>query len=78
MCFHHPPLPKHFTRIPCTFIRNPSYFRYEVDRRLRKLTAPASIDATVYLAYIHAATADPIAEPLTGVTGNEMAGPSYR
>jgi hypothetical protein len=54
-------------------VRGPPVFALEVDARLRELRAPCSRLAWVYLAYLHAATAGPFPDPLTGLQGTESA-----
>ncbi len=54
-------------------VRGPPIFALEIDARLRELKAPCSRLAWVYLAYLHAATAGPFPDPLTGLQGTESA-----
>ena len=54
-------------------MRSPALFAYEYQPVLRRLKAANSIEACLYLALLHAATAQPLADPFTGVTGTEMA-----
>ena len=49
------------------------YFKYDVDTRLQQLRAPPGVEASVFLARLHASTASPLPEPFTGLTGTEMA-----
>ena len=53
--------------------RSPKVFAYEYQPTLRRLKAAHSIEACLYLALLHAATAQPLADPFTGLTGTEMA-----
>ena len=53
--------------------RSPALFDYEYQSVLRRLKAANSFEACLYLALLHAATAQPLADPFTGVTGTEMA-----
>ena len=54
-------------------VRGPPVFALEIDARLREVRAPCSRLAWVYLAYLHAATAGPFPDPLTGLQGTESA-----
>ena len=53
--------------------RSPAVFAYEYQPVLRRLKAANSIEACLFLALLHAATARPLADTFTGVTGTEMA-----
>jgi hypothetical protein len=54
-------------------LRHPTFFTYEVDSRLRVLKAGRSQSAWLYLAALHAATASPLPDCFSGLTGTEMA-----
>ncbi|KAG5190982.1 hypothetical protein JKP88DRAFT_275030 [Tribonema minus] len=54
-------------------IASPPYFVYAVDDALRQLRPSEHRLAALHLARLHAATAAPLPDPLTGVTGTESA-----
>ena len=54
-------------------LSSPRFFKYDVDTRLGRLKAGPSLDAWLYLACLHAMTASPLPDPLTGLTGTESA-----
>ena len=54
-------------------LRNPRFFEYRFDRRLRTVHPQNDINSASYLALLHAATSFPVPDPLTGVTGTARA-----
>jgi hypothetical protein len=54
-------------------LHSPAFFEYDIDRRFCKLHGAASKLAWLYLAQLHAETSHVLPDPLTGLTGTEMA-----
>jgi hypothetical protein len=52
--------------------RSPPIFTYEIDWRLHRLKASESIEAWLYLAWLHATTSQVLADPFLKMTGTEI------
>ena len=60
-------------RISFDYFHSPSLFVYTVDDNLRQLSPPSNQIANLYLALLHVKTSCPLEDPLTKLTGFEMA-----
>ena len=54
-------------------VGSPAMFRYYINTNLQQIQAPASRAAWFYLAYLHGMTSSVLPDPLTCMTGTEMA-----